>query len=99
MPKSVIVQKGQTVKRGDVIAKCGNSGNTTEPHIHFQVQNTAHFYSCIGLPILFFNIQKKLYAKYNVVDSRPLPENEDIKDGYIHRGLLVKNRAHLVIKI
>ncbi|HIU75348.1 MAG TPA: M23 family metallopeptidase [Candidatus Pelethocola excrementipullorum] len=91
MPESVIVQKGQTVKRGDVIAKCGNSGNTTEPHIHFQVQNTAHFYSCFGLPILFSNIQKRLYAKYNVVDIRPLPEKEDIKDGYIHRGLLVKN--------
>lgn len=91
MPESVIVQKGQTVKRGDVIAKCGNSGNTTEPHIHFQVQNTAHFYSCIGLPILFSNIQKRLYAKHNVVDTRPLPEKEDIKDGYIHRGLLVKN--------
>lgn len=43
MPKSIIVQKVQTVKRGDVLAKCGNSGNTTEPHIHFQVQNTSHF--------------------------------------------------------
>lgn len=91
IPKSVTVQKGQTVKRGDVIAKCGNSGNTTEPHVHFQVQNTARFYSCIGLPILFSNIQKRLYANYNGVDTRPLPEKEDIKDGYIHRGLLVKN--------
>ena len=82
MPESVLVQKGQKVKRGDVIAKCGNSGNTTEPHVHFQVQNTAHFYSCIGLPILFTNIQKRLYAKYNRIDTRPLPEKEDIKVGY-----------------
>jgi len=91
MPESVIVQKGQRVKSGDVIAKCGNSGNTSEPHVHFQVQNTARFYSCIGLPIHFSNIQKRLYAKYNMVDTRPLPEKEDLKDGYIHRGLLVKN--------
>jgi len=69
----------------------GNSGNITEPHVHFQVQNTAHFYSCIGLPIIFSNIQKRLYAKYNMIDARPLPEKEDIKDGYIYRGLLVKN--------
>jgi len=93
MPGSVMVQKGQTVKRGDAIAKCGNSGNTSEPHVHFQVQNTAHFYSCIGLPIPFSNIQKRLYAKYNMVDTRPLPEKEDINDGYIHRGLLVKNMS------
>lgn len=91
MPKSVIVQKGQMVRRGDVIAKCGNSGNTSEPHVHFQVQNTARFYSCIGLPILFPKIKKRLYAKYGMVDTRPLPEEEEIKEGYIHRGLLVKN--------
>lgn len=36
MPKSVTVRSGQTVKRGDVIARCGNSGNTSEPHVHFQ---------------------------------------------------------------
>lgn len=91
MPKSVIVKKGQTVKRGDVIAKCGNSGNTTEPHIHFQVQNTARFYSCIGLPIYFSNVQKRLYAKYSMIDTRPLPEKEDIKEAYLHRGYIAKN--------
>lgn len=29
MPKSVMVKKGQTVKKGEIIAKCGNSGNTS----------------------------------------------------------------------
>lgn len=91
MPGSVTVQKGDRVKRGDVIGKCGNSGNTTEPHIHFQVQNTAHFYSSIGLPIRFSHLQKRLYTKYHEVDTRPMPEKEDIKDGYIHRGELVKS--------
>lgn len=91
MPKSITVRIGQKVKRGDVIAKCGNSGNTTEPHIHFQIQNTAHFYSCIGVPILFSKIQNKLYAKYSVIDTRSLPEKGEIKDGYIYRGLLVEN--------
>lgn len=91
MPESVLVKKGQTVKRGEIIAKCGNSGNTSEPHVHFQVQNTAHFYFCIGLPILFSNIQKRIYEKYSMVDTRPLPQQQDIKNGYIHRGLIVKN--------
>lgn len=91
MPESITVQKGQLVKRGEVMAKCGNSGNTTEPHIHFQVQNTAHFYSSMGIPIHFSNIQARVYEKYHIVDTRPLPEKDDIKDGYINRGLLVKN--------
>lgn len=89
MHGSVIVRKGQTVKKGDIIAKCGNSGNTTEPHIHFQVQNTAYFYSSIGMPIFFANVTKRVHAKYSIIDGRPM--SEEIADGYIHRGLLVKN--------
>ncbi len=91
MPGSIVVRKGQKVRRGEMIAKCGNSGNTTEPHVHFQVQNTAGFYSSIGLPVHFVNIQKKLYAMNHMVDTRPLPEKEEIREEYIHRGLLVEN--------
>ena len=32
------VAKGDLVKRGDLVANCGNSGRSPEPHIHFQVQ-------------------------------------------------------------
>jgi hypothetical protein len=35
---SVVVSEGQSVKTGDPIGKTGNSGNTTMPHLHFQVQ-------------------------------------------------------------
>ncbi|RGH21847.1 M23 family peptidase [Anaerostipes sp. AF04-45] len=91
MPGSIKVQKGQTVKRGDVIAKCGNSGNTTEPHVHFQIQSTAGFYSCLGLPLRFSHIQTKFYSKYSLMDTRPLPKKEELREGCIHRGLLVKN--------
>ena len=30
--------KGEFVKRGDLVALCGNSGRSPEPHLHFQVQ-------------------------------------------------------------
>jgi len=32
------VNKGDYVKQGDIIANCGNSGRSPEPHIHFQMQ-------------------------------------------------------------
>jgi murein DD-endopeptidase MepM/ murein hydrolase activator NlpD/urea transporter len=35
------VKIGDFVKRGDVIAHCGNSGRSPIPHLHFQVQTTA----------------------------------------------------------
>ncbi|MBU1014765.1 MAG: urea transporter, partial [Bacteroidetes bacterium] len=37
---SIKVVKGNYVKHGDVLASCGNSGRSPEPHLHFQVQST-----------------------------------------------------------
>lgn len=38
---TVKVVPGQSVKRGDLLGHCGNSGRSPAPHIHFQVQETA----------------------------------------------------------
>lgn len=53
--ESVKVQIGDKVKMGDLIALCGNSGNSSEAHIHFQVMDSSNIHSCNSLRILFNN--------------------------------------------
>jgi len=55
---SVLVAEGDVVRTGQPIAKCGNSGNTTGPHLHLQVQNGPDFYrpDLKTYPILFRDV-------------------------------------------
>ncbi|MGN6033164.1 MAG: M23 family metallopeptidase [Thermomicrobiales bacterium] len=52
---SVRVRKGDVLKAGDPVGLVGNSGNTSEPHLHLHIQNVADFYDpqAVGLPVVF----------------------------------------------
>lgn len=60
---SFCVKEGDRVRRGQQIACCGNSGNTSEPHIHFQVQQGKSFLLSASLPIWFTKINRCGTAK------------------------------------
>jgi murein DD-endopeptidase len=49
-PGSLRVKVGDHVKRGQVIALLGNSGNSTEPHVHFQIADGPSFLAAEGEP-------------------------------------------------
>ena len=51
-PGSVQVHVGERVRRGQVLGRLGNSGNSATPHLHLQVQITRNFLSD-GLPFVF----------------------------------------------
>ncbi|KAB3536061.1 M23 family metallopeptidase [Alkaliphilus pronyensis] len=57
IPGSIRVKKGDYVKRGEVIGRCGNSGHSTEPHLHLHFQNRPSFYFADGLPIKFSSLK------------------------------------------
>jgi len=41
------------VKRGQVLGLLGNSGNSSEPHLHFHICNANSELACEGLPYAF----------------------------------------------
>jgi murein DD-endopeptidase MepM/ murein hydrolase activator NlpD len=63
-PGTLRVKTGDTVKRGDVIGLLGNSGNSTGPHLHFQVSNTDSPLATEGLPFVFdsYEVQSRAGA-------------------------------------
>ncbi|MEU7960258.1 M23 family metallopeptidase [Micromonospora humida] len=50
---SVRVAVGDPVDVGQELAACGNSGNSTQPHLHLQVMDAADPYAARGLPMAF----------------------------------------------
>jgi Peptidase family M23 len=50
---SVRVRAGESVRAGQPIGECGNSGNSSEPHLHFHLQTTPVPFAGDGLPAQF----------------------------------------------
>ncbi|UCG56592.1 MAG: peptidoglycan DD-metalloendopeptidase family protein [Phycisphaerales bacterium] len=50
---SIKVRVGDRVKKRQVIALCGNSGNSSEPHLHYHLQNTPVIQDGTGIKCYF----------------------------------------------
>ncbi|MFF4505463.1 M23 family metallopeptidase [Streptomyces sp. NPDC001401] len=47
---SLAVRPGDRVRTGQLLGRCGNSGNSTEPHVHFQLMDSADLNCAHGTP-------------------------------------------------
>jgi murein DD-endopeptidase MepM/ murein hydrolase activator NlpD len=68
-PGSIRVKLGDRVRRGQVLGLVGNSGNSTEPHLHFHVSDANSPLGSEGLP----------YAidKFDVIDGKSAVAHEN----------------------
>lgn len=76
---SFTVKVGDYVRQGDVVASCGNSGRSPEPHLHFQVQSTPYVGSkTIGYPFAFYRVhhhQQTELAEFKVPEETQFISN------------------------
>lgn len=52
-PGSVAVTAGQSVRIGEVIGRVGHTGNSTAPHLHFQLMDSDDAMRATGIPCAF----------------------------------------------
>lgn len=53
---SIDVKQGQKVKQGELLGLCGNSGNSSEAHLHFHIQNVENMNKATGAKSYFDEI-------------------------------------------
>jgi murein DD-endopeptidase MepM/ murein hydrolase activator NlpD len=88
-PGSIQVQEGDTVKAGQFIGLVGNSGNTSEPHLHIHLQSQPEmfvvdesgqitgFTDAIGLPLIFSNY---------LADGEPVESGEPLGGQFVQQA-------------
>jgi murein DD-endopeptidase MepM/ murein hydrolase activator NlpD len=54
---SIRVRRGDRVRLGQQMAECGNSRNSTEPHLHFQLMDHPSVLLAAGLPMRFRDLE------------------------------------------
>ncbi|MEB5481405.1 M23 family metallopeptidase [Shouchella clausii] len=63
---SIVVEEGQNISEGEYLANCGNSGNSTQPHIHIQAMDSLDFSKTQGVPLYF-----REFFQWNKGESEP----------------------------
>jgi hypothetical protein len=70
-PGSVAVKQGDIVTAGQILGHVGNTGSSTEPHLHFHIIDRPQFLSGQGVPYEFAN-----FSTSPRIDIQPIPNSD-----------------------
>jgi len=66
---SVTVETGQKVRAGKILGRVGNSGNTTEPHLHVHAETGTYTGELSGQPAMRIRFGKRFLVRNDVVEA------------------------------
>lgn len=90
---SIRVKEGDAIKEGEEIGRCGNSGRSPYPHLHFQVQETPYIGSVtLEYPISYHILHGK--EGFNLKSFEYLQLNDLVSN--IERNDLLHNAFHFI---
>ena len=73
---SVAVSVGEKIRRGHLLGKVGHSGNSTAPHLHFQLMDSDDLNVAKGIPCAFSEYEVFENGKWKKV-YQAIPTNRD----------------------
>lgn len=98
-PGSLRVKPGDRVRRGQVLALVGNTGNTTAPHLHFQLMDGPSALASEGIPYVMDSFTLVGVANANdpsveaLFSGGPAPiipaQANDVRTGQLPLGLAI----------
>ncbi len=90
---SIRVKEGDSVRKGDELGRCGNSGRSPYPHLHFQVQETPYIGSyTLEYPISYFMLHGQQATSLHTFE---FPQKEQ-QVSNIERNEVLYRAFHLI---
>lgn len=73
---SICVTEGQSVRTGEPVGRVGHSGNSTAPHLHFQLMDSPDLFAAQGIPCVFDRYERFRHGEWEEV-RQAVPAAED----------------------